>query len=93
MTSLTLEQKAALVVGAGFWVTASVGDIPAITMTDGPHGVRKPTGDASQLGIGDSNPATCFPPAAGIASSWNPDLPRPYDDVFRRALAKDPAGV
>src|ERR1700675_3593029 len=23
-------------------------------------------------------------------SSWNPELPRPYDDVFRRALAKDP---
>src|SRR6266568_2286643 len=23
-------------------------------------------------------------------SSWNPDLPRPFDDVFRRALAKDP---
>jgi beta-glucosidase len=74
MTSLTLEQKAALVVGAGFWATAAVGDIPSITITDGPHGVRKPTGDATQLGIGDSNPATCFPPAAGIASSWNVDL-------------------
>jgi serine/threonine-protein kinase len=24
-------------------------------------------------------------------STWNPELPRPYDDVFRRALAKDPA--
>ncbi|HEU0090829.1 MAG TPA: serine/threonine-protein kinase, partial [Vicinamibacteria bacterium] len=24
-------------------------------------------------------------------SSWNPDLPRPLDDVFRRALAKDSA--
>src|SRR5258706_1497738 len=23
-------------------------------------------------------------------SCWNPDLPRPHDDVFRRALAKDP---
>ena len=23
-------------------------------------------------------------------SSWNPGLPRPHDDVFRRALAKDP---
>ncbi len=74
MTSLTLEQKAALVVGAGFWATTAVGDIPSIMITDGPHGVRKPTGDASQLGIGDSNPSTCFPPAAGIASSWNTAL-------------------
>jgi beta-glucosidase len=76
MTELTLEQKAAIVVGADFWSTVGVpgAGIPAIGITDGPHGVRKQRGGNDHLGLGDSVPATCFPPAAGIASSWNPAL-------------------
>jgi len=73
---LTLEQKAALVAGGGFWSTVGVpgAGIPSIVLTDGPHGVRRQTGSDDHLGIGGSEPATCFPPAAGIASSWNPAL-------------------
>ncbi|MCU1440332.1 MAG: glycoside hydrolase family 3 [Rhodoglobus sp.] len=73
---LTLEEKAALVVGAGFWQTAAIGraGIRSITVTDGPHGLRKPRDGGDAIGIGDSVPATCFPPAAGLASSWNPTL-------------------
>ena len=76
MTELTLEQKAAIVVGADFWSTVGVpaAAIPPIGITDGPHGVRKQRGGNDHLGLGDSVPATCFPPAAGIASSWNPVL-------------------
>jgi beta-glucosidase len=76
MPDLTLEQKAALVVGAGFWSTLGIesGDIPVVVVTDGPHGVRLQRPDGDALGIGDSVPATCFPPAAGLASSWNPAL-------------------
>ena len=36
-------------------------------------GAASPTG-VDHLGLGDSAPATCFPPAAGLASSWNVDL-------------------
>jgi beta-glucosidase len=74
--ALTLDEKAALVVGAGFWHTAAIGraGIRSITITDGPHGVRKPRDGGDAIGIGDSVPATCFPPAAGLASSWNPRL-------------------
>src|SRR6187402_1823103 len=73
---LTLEEKAALVVGADFWSTVGIerAGIPSIGITDGPHGVRKQRGGGDHLGLGDSVPATCFPPAAGIASSWNPAL-------------------
>lgn len=76
MTDLSLEEKAALVVGADFWSTVAVerAGIPSIGITDGPHGVRKQRLGGDQLGLGDSIPATCFPPAAGIASSWNPGL-------------------
>ena len=73
---LTLEEKAALVVGAGFWRSAAIerGGIPALTITDGPHGLRNQEGGGDHLGLGVSVPATCFPPATGLASSWNPEL-------------------
>ncbi|MCU1411606.1 MAG: beta-glucosidase [Rhodoglobus sp.] len=76
MPDLTLEQKAALVVGANFWSTLGIDSagIPPVVVTDGPHGVRLQRGSGDALGIGDSVPATCFPPAAGLASSWNPAL-------------------
>lgn len=64
-----LAARAALTVGAGFWTTAAE---PPAVLTDGPHGVRlSPPGE---VGIGHAHPATCFPPAPGLASSWNADL-------------------
>ena len=76
MTDLSIEEQAALVVGRDFWSTVGIerAGIPSIGITDGPHGVRLQRGAGDHLGIGDSVPATCFPPAAGIASSWNPAL-------------------
>jgi beta-glucosidase len=72
---LTLEEKAALVAGGGFWNTLAIGSagIPAIVVSDGPHGLRTPK-EHDQLGLGSSVAATCFPPATGIASSWNREL-------------------
>ena len=74
--ALTIEEKAALVTGAGFWSTVVIerAGIPSIGITDGPHGVRKQNTGDDHLGLNESEPATCFPPAAGIASSWNPAL-------------------
>ncbi len=74
LADLSLEQKAALTSGADFWTTKAVGKVPAIFMTDGPHGVRKQRDASNLLGITDSVPATCFPPAVALASSWDPDL-------------------
>ncbi|MEP6478433.1 MAG: glycoside hydrolase family 3 C-terminal domain-containing protein [Rhodoglobus sp.] len=73
---LTLEEKAAVVVGAGFWTTAANErtDLRSVIVTDGPHGIRKQATGGDHLGLGQSVPATCFPPAAGIASSWNVKL-------------------
>jgi beta-glucosidase len=75
LAQLTLEEKAALLDGRDFWHTEPVErvGVPSILMTDGPHGLRKVAApdDAS---IEHSDEATCFPPAAGLASSWDPDL-------------------
>lgn len=76
VTELTLEEKASLTSGASFWYTQPVerAGVPAIMVTDGPHGLRKQREGGDHLGIGDSVPATCFPPAVALGSSWDVDL-------------------
>ncbi len=73
---LSLEEKASLCSGVGAWHTKDLPehDIPSIMLTDGPHGLRKQTGAQDHMGLNESAPATCFPTAAGLASSWNREL-------------------
>ncbi|MFF1530152.1 glycoside hydrolase family 3 C-terminal domain-containing protein [Cellulomonas sp. NPDC058312] len=90
LAELTLEEKAALTSGSDFWHTQAVErlGVPAVMVTDGPHGLRKQATSADHLGIGDSVPATCFPPAAALASTWDVDLL----DRVGRALGRETRG-
>jgi beta-glucosidase len=74
--NLTLLEKAALLSGKNIWETRAVPrhGVPALFMSDGPHGVRKQLGSGDHLGIAASEKATCFPTAATIANSWDPVL-------------------
>ncbi|WP_094273963.1 beta-glucosidase family protein [Rhodococcus sp. OK302] len=74
VTGLSLEDKASLTSGSDFWHSQAVSGIPSMLLTDGPHGVRKQPEGGDALGLGQSIPATCFPPAVGLGSSWNLDL-------------------
>lgn len=78
LDELTLEEKASLLSGSDFWHTQGIErlGIPAIMVTDGPHGLRKQAGATDHLGLNDSVPATCFPSAAGLGSTWDRDLLR-----------------
>jgi beta-glucosidase len=71
---MTLEEKAALCTGASPWTTTPAEHlgIPEMTVTDGPHGVRRV--ENVQTFITKSIPATCFPTAACMASTWDVDL-------------------
>lgn len=71
---LSLGQKASLLVGSGYWGTAAAEGIPAVTMNDGPHGLRTQPQNGDNLGLGQSLPATCYPPAVGLGSTWNREL-------------------
>jgi beta-glucosidase len=64
---LTLEEKASLSIGSGFWTTRAIDrlGIPQIVVSDGPHGVRRQPDGADHIGLSGSMPATCFPTAAG----------------------------
>ncbi len=76
ISQMTLEEKCYLLSGKDFWQTRSVErlGIPYMTLSDGPHGIRKQEGAGDQLGLNGSLPATCYPTAATIANSWDPAL-------------------
>ncbi|WP_280435943.1 glycoside hydrolase family 3 C-terminal domain-containing protein [Nocardia carnea] len=84
LSDLSLAEKAALGSGADFWTTEAIGPVPALTLTDGPHGVRRQTGATDHLGLAGSEPATCFPPAVGLANSWDPGLVRRVGEALGR---------
>jgi len=69
---LTLHEKACLITGINTWETCAVPrlGIPTVWMADGPVGLRKNLGAA----LTDSVPASCFPSAAAMAATWNPEL-------------------
>ena len=73
---MTLEEKCYLFSGKDFWQTRSVErlGVPNMTLSDGPHGIRKQEGAGDQLGLNGSLPATCYPTAATIANSWDTAL-------------------
>ena len=75
VNDLTLEEKAALTSGTNPWSLGNVAakGLPNYTITDGPHGLRKAQNTES-MDVEENVPATCFPPAAGMACSWNPEL-------------------
>ncbi len=76
ISQMTLEEKCYLLSGKDFWQARSVErlGIPNMTLSDGPHGIRKQEGAGDQLGLNGSLPATCYPTAATIANSWDPAL-------------------
>lgn len=73
---MSLEEKVGMLSGEGFWRTKAVPrlGLPGVMMTDGPHGLRKQLDMADHLGLTKSVPATCYPPAVTLASSWDTEL-------------------
>jgi len=78
LADLTPEEKASLVSGSGFWHTRSIERVglPSIMVSDGPHGLRAQPGEGDHVGLGESVPATCFPTASALGSSFDVDLVR-----------------
>ena len=89
IAKLNLEQKCALLSGAGTFTTRGYqkAGVPVITLSDGPNGVRKQAGAADHLGLNPSVPATCFPTAATVACSWDPAL----GEEIGRAMGEEAA--
>ncbi|MGN0515590.1 glycoside hydrolase family 3 C-terminal domain-containing protein [Eubacterium sp.] len=84
---MSLEQKATFVSGYDYWHLEEAPELglPKICITDGPHGLRKAKGkdyvpeegeakNSGGIGLGNSVPTTCFPPAATSSCSWDDEL-------------------
>lgn len=82
LTQMTLEEKAALCTGASAWTTTPVErlGVPEMIVSDGPHGVRR-VPDVHEIAQ-ESLPATCFPTASCLASTWDVDLIRKLGEAL-----------
>lgn len=92
---MTLKEKIELCSGRDFWHTKGLEQhgIPEITMSDGPHGLRKQESEADMLGINKSLPATSFPTAAATGCSWDVDLLGRIGQAIAKEAALNGVGV
>ena len=96
VNDLTLEEKASLTSGGDAWHLQGVETkgIPGYMITDGPHGLRKSLASSTgETDLNDSVPATCFPPAAGLSSSWNPELIHKVGEVMAEECIQEKVAV
>lgn len=70
---MTVEEKAGLCSGQDFWHTKAIErlGIPAVMVSDGPHGLRKQDQEADHLGLNESIKAVCFPAGCALAASFD----------------------
>lgn len=80
VSQMPLKEKVRLVSGKDYWHAkgSEKFGLPVIMLTDGPHGLRKqnpnPSKEDKKIGLGNSVPATCMPPAATNVCAWDPAL-------------------
>ena len=76
ISEMTLEEKCSLLSGQDFWHTKAVErlGVPAVMVSDGPHGLRKQDLKGDHLGINDSIKAVCLPTACATAASFDRDM-------------------
>ena len=84
VSRMTLEEKASLLSGADFWHTKAIErlGIPALMVSDGPHGLRKQDEQGDHLGINESIKAVCFPAACATAASFDRSLVRQIGEAI-----------
>lgn len=77
VSRMTREEKATILTGMNFWQTVPIErlGVPSVTMSDGPHGLRKSV-NSPETGEPVTLPSPCFPTSAAMAATWNRELVR-----------------
>jgi beta-glucosidase len=92
---LTLVEQVALLSGQDFWRTQALPDrnVPAVLLSDGPHGMRVQAQGSDHLGLVSSQSATCFPTGVTLASTWDEDLARSVGEAVAKEASALRVGV
>lgn len=95
VASLDVAARIRLLSGRDAWHLEAVpsAGLPAWTLTDGPHGVRRKVGDGGDLAIADVEAATCFPPAVTLACTFDETLLVEVGHALGREAAALDVGV
>ena len=93
--TMSLKQKADFASGYDYWHLESAQDLglPKIMITDGPHGLRKQNPNGNSVGLGNSYPSTCMPPAATSACSWDENLLREEGEALAEECLQEKVSV
>jgi len=72
LSKMTLEEKVSMLAGTDNWHTRSIErlGIPALKVTDGPHGTRTMSDDDPNYTM----PGTCYPTGVSMGATWNTEL-------------------
>jgi beta-glucosidase len=95
LESLTLEEKVSLCSGENQWYLKSIArlGIPPVLISDGPHGLRKQKDSRQGSTASEAAPATCFPTACTLASTWNRDLMREVGVAIGEEACTEKVGI
>ena len=95
VSKMSLEQKARFVSGFDYWHLQDCEELglPKIMITDGPHGLRKQNPNGKSVGLGNSYPATCMPPAATSSCSWDEELLREEGEALAEECLQEKVSV
>lgn len=91
---MTLEEKVNMIHASSSFTSGGVTrlNIPELTMSDGPHGVRPEHGRDWSLNNDGTDSATYLPTGIALAATWNPDLGYQFGKVLgseAKARGKD----
>ena len=95
VSKMTLEEKAGMCSGNDFWHTKAVErlNIPAIMVSDGPHGLRKQAEAGDHLGVNESIEAVCFPTACATACSFDRNLMKSMGETLGKECQAEDVAV
>lgn len=92
---MTLEEKASLCSGGDGWHTQAIErlHIPAMRVSDGPHGLRKQAEGADNLGMQKSVTAVCFPAGCALAASFDRAVLQSVGDAIGKECIAEGIGM
>lgn len=93
VAGLTTKDKISLLSGQDFWMSKAAPGVDPTMLTDGPHGLRKQTNGTDHIGLAGSVPATCFPTAVTLGSTWDTALVTRVGEALGRECRAQEVGV